>query len=179
MNRSCGKPYRAAGTCQGATHGSYNLSWRIEDGSGKVCPNANAVFREAGDVCRDDLLRGLDFSGAREKQSGCYGLVCSRQAKSKHQWLGQMMRTDPGQLLTTHGEFVKRGDPAWRLWRRKTGRKAFTGCALCYYRRGMKVTIENKKEVKVRGQELHPLNKGKPCPKGVPAESTRLAQAAR
>ena len=121
-------------------------------------------------TCAGMTFSEVWFSGDSRKQSGCYGLVCSRQAKSKHQWLGQMMRTDPGQLLTTHGEFVKRGDPAWRLWRRKTGRKAFTGCALCYYRRGMKVTIENKKEVKVRGQELHPLNKGKPCPKGASGE---------
>ncbi len=42
----------------------------------------------------------------------------------------------------------------------------FTGCALCYHSCGMEVTIENGRAVNVRGQESHPLNKGKLCPKG-------------
>ncbi|OPY62107.1 MAG: Acetylene hydratase [Syntrophorhabdaceae bacterium PtaU1.Bin034] len=42
----------------------------------------------------------------------------------------------------------------------------FTGCALCYHSCGMEVTIKDGKAVDVRGQESHPLNKGKLCPKG-------------
>ena len=45
-------------------------------------------------------------------------------------------------------------------------KKDFTGCALCYHSCGMEVTIENGKAVDVRGQESHPLNNGKLCPKG-------------
>ena len=59
----CGKAYRAIGKYRGITHGNYNLFGSIEDDSGKVCANANAVFREAKDVKKDDFLRSLDFSG--------------------------------------------------------------------------------------------------------------------
>ena len=42
----------------------------------------------------------------------------------------------------------------------------FTGCALCYHSCGMEVTVENGRATAVRGQESHPLNKGRLCPKG-------------
>ncbi len=45
-------------------------------------------------------------------------------------------------------------------------KKAFTACALCYHSCGVEVTVRNGKVVEVRGQESHPLNKGKLCPKG-------------
>ena len=45
-------------------------------------------------------------------------------------------------------------------------KKVFTGCALCYHSCGVEVTVRNGKVVEVRGQESHPLNKGKLCPKG-------------
>jgi anaerobic selenocysteine-containing dehydrogenase len=42
----------------------------------------------------------------------------------------------------------------------------FTGCALCYHSCGVEVTVEDGKAVKVDGQQSHPLNNGKLCPKG-------------
>jgi anaerobic selenocysteine-containing dehydrogenase len=45
-------------------------------------------------------------------------------------------------------------------------KKFFTGCALCYHSCGVEVTVRNGKVVQVRGQESHPLNKGRLCPKG-------------
>ena len=45
-------------------------------------------------------------------------------------------------------------------------KKAYSGCALCYHSCGVEVTIENGKAVKVEGQQSHPMNKGKLCPKG-------------
>jgi anaerobic selenocysteine-containing dehydrogenase len=48
----------------------------------------------------------------------------------------------------------------------KNIKKAFSGCALCYHSCGVEVTVEDGKVVKVQGQESHPVNKGKLCPKG-------------
>jgi anaerobic selenocysteine-containing dehydrogenase len=45
-------------------------------------------------------------------------------------------------------------------------RKAFTGCALCYHSCGVEVSISDGKVIGVRGQESHPVNKGRLCPKG-------------
>jgi anaerobic selenocysteine-containing dehydrogenase len=45
-------------------------------------------------------------------------------------------------------------------------KKVFTGCALCYHSCGAEVTVRNGMVVEVRGQESHPLNKGRLCPKG-------------
>jgi acyl-coenzyme A thioesterase PaaI-like protein len=59
----CGKAHRAIGKYGGIAHGSYHVSGSIEDGSGKVCANANAVFREAKGVKKDEFLQSLDFSG--------------------------------------------------------------------------------------------------------------------
>ncbi len=59
---SCGKAYRAIGTCRGTAHGNYNVFGSIEDDSGKVCASANAVFREAKGVKKDEFLQSLDFS---------------------------------------------------------------------------------------------------------------------
>ncbi len=42
----------------------------------------------------------------------------------------------------------------------------FTGCALCYHSCGMEVTVKDGKAIAVRGQESHPLNKGRLCAKG-------------
>lgn len=50
--------------------------------------------------------------------------------------------------------------------REEAERQMFTGCALCYHSCGMEVTIRKGKAVSVRGQESHPLNKGRLCPKG-------------
>jgi uncharacterized protein (TIGR00369 family) len=60
---SCETAYRAVGKYRGITHGNYKVFGGIEDDSGKVCASANAVFREAKDVKKDDFLRSLDFSG--------------------------------------------------------------------------------------------------------------------
>jgi anaerobic selenocysteine-containing dehydrogenase len=45
-------------------------------------------------------------------------------------------------------------------------KKVFTGCALCYHSCGVEVTVRNGKVVEVRGQESHPLNRGRLCAKG-------------
>jgi len=47
-----------------------------------------------------------------------------------------------------------------------SAKKAFTGCALCYHSCGVEVTVENGRVVEVRGQQSHPLNKGRLCAKG-------------
>ena len=44
--------------------------------------------------------------------------------------------------------------------------KAFTGCALCYHSCGVEVSVSNGTVIGVRGQESHPVNKGRLCPKG-------------
>ena len=59
----CGKTYRARGKYIGVTHGNHSVVGSIEDASGKVCANANAVFREAKGVKKDEFLQSLDFSG--------------------------------------------------------------------------------------------------------------------
>ena len=59
----CGKGYRAVAKCGGIAHGNYHVSGSIEDGSGKACARANAVFREAKGVKKDEFLQSLDFSG--------------------------------------------------------------------------------------------------------------------
>jgi len=49
----------------------------------------------------------------------------------------------------------------------ENGKKTFyTACCLCYQSCGVEVTVENDKVVNVRGQESHPMNKGKLCAKG-------------
>jgi len=45
-------------------------------------------------------------------------------------------------------------------------RKVFSGCALCYHSCGTEVTVQDGKVVEVQGQESHPLNQGRICPKG-------------
>ena len=49
----------------------------------------------------------------------------------------------------------------------ETGKKTiFTACCLCYQSCGVEVTVEDGKVVGVKGQESHPMNKGKLCAKG-------------
>ena len=43
----------------------------------------------------------------------------------------------------------------------------FTACCLCYQSCGVEVTVEDGKVTKVKGQDSHPLNKGKLCVKGL------------
>lgn len=48
----------------------------------------------------------------------------------------------------------------------------YTDCTLCYHTCGTIVTVEDKKAVKIKGSRLHPLNKGRLCPKGTRALDT-------
>jgi len=42
----------------------------------------------------------------------------------------------------------------------------YSACTLCYHSCGTEVTVENGRVTAVQGQQSHPLNKGKLCPKG-------------
>ncbi|MBW2311621.1 MAG: molybdopterin-dependent oxidoreductase [Deltaproteobacteria bacterium] len=48
-------------------------------------------------------------------------------------------------------------------------KEIFTDCTLCYHSCGCKVTVEHGKAIKIRGLDVHPLNKGRLCPKGAAA----------
>lgn len=48
----------------------------------------------------------------------------------------------------------------------KNQKKFYTACCLCYQSCGLEVTVEDGKAVEVKGQDSHPLNKGRICVKG-------------
>ena len=50
----------------------------------------------------------------------------------------------------------------------ENGKKTvFTACCLCYQSCGVEVTVEGGRVTAVKGQESHPMNKGKLCAKGL------------
>ncbi|MCP4297694.1 MAG: molybdopterin-dependent oxidoreductase [Proteobacteria bacterium] len=51
-------------------------------------------------------------------------------------------------------------------------KEIYSDCTLCYHTCGTIVTVEDKKAVKIKGSPVHPLNKGRLCPKGTRALDT-------